>query len=108
MRAQFAPRVVQGLVESAARRVEAIREDIDRNVVERQRDQHAALMRGQALLDPALQRRQQLALLSLFLRALPGARECAPVLRLQRQLLALPGALPELHPGLEQRELVDP
>ena len=45
MVAQLAPRVVQGLVERAARRPEPLGEHVDGDAVQRQRDEHRALTR---------------------------------------------------------------
>ena len=44
-RAQLAARVVQRLVERAARRAEALGEHVDRHLVQRERDEHRALVR---------------------------------------------------------------
>ena len=53
--------VVERLVERAATRVEAVCEDVDRHAVQRERDEHAALVRRQDVLDRVLQRREQLS-----------------------------------------------
>ena len=108
MPAQLAARVVQGLVERAARRAEPLGEDVDRHAVQRQRDEHAPLVRRQHLGDRLLHRREELALLGLLVGLEAGAREQAPVLRLERHLAALPGAPAELDRRLEQGELVGP
>ena len=49
--AQLAARVVQRLVERPARGVQALGEDVDRNAIDRQRNQDAALMAGQVRVD---------------------------------------------------------
>ena len=46
MAAQAATGVVQGLVERAAGRLEPLREHVDGDVVERERDQDAPLVRA--------------------------------------------------------------
>ena len=48
---ELLPRVVEGLVEGAAGRVEPLGEHVDRDAVERERDQHLALVRAQLALD---------------------------------------------------------
>jgi hypothetical protein len=53
--------IVQRLVESAAIAAEALGEDVDRDAVERDRDQHLALTGGEAALDLLAQGRDQLA-----------------------------------------------
>ena len=58
---QLATRVVQRLVEGAAGGRQAIGEDVDRNAVQRERDEHATLVRRQHVGDRNLQRREQLA-----------------------------------------------
>ena len=63
MLAQLPPRVVQGLVERSACRLEPFGKHVDRHAVQRQRDEDAALMVGQHLVDRLLQGRQQLTLL---------------------------------------------
>src|SRR5204863_3865161 len=73
-----------------------------------QRDEDVALVRRQRLGDRALERREQLALLGFGVGTELRAREEAPGLRLERDLAALPGPLPQLHRRLEERELVDP
>ena len=78
MSAQLAPRVVQRLVERAARRAEPLREHVDRDAVQSQGDEDAALVRRQHLGDRPLQRGEQLALLDLRVRLEP-----APANRLQ-------------------------
>src|SRR4051812_223309 len=55
-----------------------------------------------------LQRREQLLLLHLTRRCLPGACKERPGLRFERQLATLPSAPSQLHPCLEDRELVGP
>src|ERR687896_68106 len=100
MRTQLAPRVVQGLVEGAAGRLQPLSEDVDRYAVQRERDQHPPLVGRQYLSDRALQRREELALLELGVRLKTGAREQAPRLGLERHLAPLPGAPAQLHRGL--------
>src|SRR5919206_3724841 len=70
--------------------------------------QLAPRVRGQDLVDRALQRRQQLALLRLRVRLQLSTGEDAPALGLERNLAPLPGAPAQLHRRLEQRKLVDP
>ena len=53
MFAQLLPRVVHGLVERAAIRAEPLGEHVDRNAVQRERDEHAPLMRRQPSLTAA-------------------------------------------------------
>ena len=105
---QLAARVVQRLVERAARRREPLGEHVDRDAVERERDEHAALMRRQALLDRLLQGLQELALLGRLVRSERAAREERPGLRLERHLPSLPGPAAQLDARLEQGELVHP
>src|SRR5688572_505993 len=101
MLSQLAPRVVQGLVERSAIRVQALSENVDRNAVQGERDEDAALVRRQHLGDRALQLGEQLALLGLCVRLEVGAREQLPAFGLERYLASLPRALPELDRSLE-------
>jgi hypothetical protein len=84
---------VQRLVERVAVRVQALREHVDRHAVQGERDEHAALMRGQHLGDRLLERGEQLALLGLVARLESRAREQAPRLGLERHLTPLPRTL---------------
>src|SRR4051794_14707669 len=108
MTAQLPARVVQRLVQRIAVRVQAVREHVDRYAVQRERRQHATLVRREDLLDGALERVEHVPLLGLGLRAEVAAREDRPRLRLERQLTSLPRALAQLHRRLEERELVRP
>src|SRR5215218_7697423 len=108
MAAQLAARVVQGLVERAAGRAQALGEHVDRDSVQREGDEHTPLVRRQYLADRLLQRVEELALLGRFARLDRGAREQAPGLGLERYLTALPGPPAQLYRGLEQSELVRP
>src|ERR671925_337388 len=108
MAAQLGARVVQGLVESTPRRVQALGEHVDRDAVQRKSDDDSPLVRRQDVGDRLLQGADQLALLDRLVRLDAGARKEAPRLRLERDLPALPGAPPELDRSFEQRELVRP
>ena len=108
VRAELAPRVVQGLVEGAARRAEPLGEHVDRHAVQRERDEHLPLMRGQHLVDGHPNGAKNLSLLRVLVRRVLLARETRPAFGLQGDLAALPGAPAQLHGGFEQRELVGP
>jgi hypothetical protein len=106
--AELLPRVVQRLVKSTSAGVQAFGENVDRHAVERERNEDVTLVRRQRALDPAVQRRQELALLGLLLRREPGAREQSPALGFERRLPSLPRASAQLDRRFEQRELVRP
>ena len=74
MLAQLAPRVVQGLVEGAAGRLEVVGEDVDRHAVDRERQQDAPLVRGEDVADRLLDLPEELVLLRLGMRLEPAAR----------------------------------
>ena len=57
---ELAPGVVQRLVERAACRAEALGEDVDRDALEREGDEHGALMGGQGGRDRLRTAREQL------------------------------------------------
>jgi len=99
---------VQCLVESAPSRLESFCENVDRDAVDRERDEHASLVRGQNLVDRLPQRRHELGLVGLCRGLEPRARDGAPGVVLERELTSLPGSLAQLDRRLEQRELVDP
>ena len=61
MATELAASVVKRLVERAARGTEALGEDVDRHLVQRERDEDVALVRRQKL-DPFLHGAQELAL----------------------------------------------
>ena len=61
-------------------------ENVDRNAVQGERDQHTPLVRRQHLADRALQGRQKLALLNLRVGFEIGAREQPPAFGLERNL----------------------
>src|SRR3954447_21420640 len=63
MRAELPPRIVESLVQSAARRAQPVGQDVDRDAVERDRDQHAALMRRELAADGVTDGANELALL---------------------------------------------
>ena len=65
MFAELSPCVVQSLVESAAVSVQPLGQDVDRDAVQGERDEHTSLVRRQHLCDRALQSLEQLALLGL-------------------------------------------
>ena len=60
---------MQGLVERAARGAEALGEHVDRHLVQRERDEHGALVRRELLAHRALQRPQELGALAALLEA---------------------------------------
>src|SRR4029078_6480318 len=60
LRPELPSRVVQGLVERAARGVETLGEHVDRHIVQRERGEHGALVRSELLAHRALQRTQEL------------------------------------------------
>jgi hypothetical protein len=66
--AQLAAGVVHRLVEGAARRAQPVRQDVDRHVVERERDEDLALVRRQRVLDAVAKGTQELAGLRLLRR----------------------------------------
>jgi hypothetical protein len=90
--AQLVAGVVQGLVEGAAGRAEALGEDVDRHAVECQCDEHAPLMRRERLGNCALQGSDELALLDLRIGPDAEVRKQAPRFGLDWQLSCLPGA----------------
>src|SRR4051794_4922755 len=100
--------VVQRLVERAASRRKPIGEHVDRHFVQRQRDEHLALMRGQRTGDRVAQRLEELGALELLLGGGTLVGECRPALGGEHALAALPGATAEPDTRLEQRELVGP
>ena len=106
--AQLAAGVVQRLVERAAGGLFPVGEHVDRDLVERQRNEHGPLTRGQSLGDADPDRAEQLALLRRVCRPGGGAREHAPRLVLDGHLPPLPRAPAHLHRGLVERELVGP
>lgn len=106
--AQLSPRVVQCLVERAAGRVEPFGQHVDRHLVERERDQHLALVPGQAAVDRVLERLHQLARLGSLFGAVASVGHQRPRLRLEHHLAFLPGPPAQTHPRLQQGELVGP
>ena len=106
--AQLAPRVVQRLVQSAARGAEALGENVDRHAVDGKRNQHPALVGRQGLVRSRPGSPQQLGLLRLLVGPQADAREEIPSLLLDRHLASLPGAPAQLHGCFEQCELVGP
>src|SRR4051794_31306830 len=106
--AEFAPGVVEGLVQGAAGRPQPLGHHVDRHLVERQRDEHLALMWGELGVDRPRDSLEQLAAFGRFLRRRRRAREPRPLLGLLRYLSPLPRKPPDLHRRLEQRELVGP
>jgi hypothetical protein len=99
---------VQRLVERAACGVQLLGEDVDRLRVERERDQHLALVRAQRVLGLVAQRREQLAGLRVPPWFRPSASDERPGLSAERDPATLPGALADLGGGLVQRELIRP
>jgi hypothetical protein len=98
---------VQRLVERAAARSEPLGEHVDRHLVQRQRHEHAALVRCQDLVGGLPERRQHLRLLD------RGVRPCVagnrlPSLGLDRDLAAQPAALAHRDAGLVEGELPRP
>ena len=75
MSAQLPSRVVQGLVEGAAGRLQPVGEHVDRHAVDGQCKKDTALVLRQLLADRPLQRLQELALLGLGFGWERGARE---------------------------------
>jgi hypothetical protein len=63
MYAQLATGVVQSLVQGVSVRVQTLGEDVDRDTVERERNEDAALVWGEDLSDRTLECVQQLGLL---------------------------------------------
>src|SRR5262245_51015652 len=106
--AQLAAGVVERLVERTTCGLQALGEHVDRDVVQRERDEHAPLVRGQRLVDPGLDLPEQLPLLRRRVGAACRAGEAAERLVLERQLATLPGAPTNLDRRLVQRELVRP
>src|SRR5262249_29843968 len=104
--AQLLPSVVQILVEGAARGLEALGEDVDRDLVDRDRHQHLAPPGAQRF-DLLADRAEELGVLGAALGR-RGAGEQLPPLFLERDLASLPGPAPQLHGRLEQSELVSP
>ena len=108
-RAELAAGVVQGLVESAAGGVLALREHVDGDVVERDRDEHRALMGSEDLGDRVADGADQLAGFRLGLGSRVAVIEqLRPPVVVQRDLAPVPWPAAHLRGGLEERELVGP
>src|SRR6185437_6608914 len=107
-RAELAPSVVERLVEGSSSRVQASRQDIDGNVVQRDRDEHVSLVGGEVYLDRLLQSPQDLAQLDIVLWQLHAIGDHRPARGLELHLAALPYMPADLDRGLQQRELVGP
>src|SRR5215211_3222306 len=105
---KLAPGVVDGLVDRAARHVEPVGEEVDRDVVESYRDEDLALMRAEVALDPFADSREELRRLGLLLRHRVTAGYQIPALGLEWQLASLPGTSAHRARRLEQRKLVGP
>src|SRR5262249_5024943 len=107
-RSQVTPGVEQVLVDRVAVRSEANGEHVDRNIVERDRDEHFALALGQL----ADRGRQSLELL-LLLEPVAGPGRSGVWYPLERKLvtvgrLSSPGVAGDLARDLEHHELVGP
>ncbi|HWG09330.1 MAG TPA: hypothetical protein VN672_10010 [Solirubrobacteraceae bacterium] len=106
---ELLPPVVQGLVKSAARRLEPLGEDVDRHLVQRERYDHLALMWAQVLLDRLAQRGELIRRLDCLLSgALVIIGDQGPRLGGEWDLTSLPGVLAHLGRSLIQRKLVRP
>ena len=106
--AQLSPRVVQCLVERTAGGAEPLGQHVERHAVERECDQHLALVLGEAVVDRALERLHQLPQLDLAFGPAGGIAHQRPNLRLEHHLPFLPCPPAKAHAGLEQGELVGP
>ncbi|MGH8165383.1 MAG: hypothetical protein ACREP1_13725, partial [Rhodanobacteraceae bacterium] len=91
VRSELAPRVVHGLLERSAGRVEALRKDVDGDVVDCDGDQDGALMRAEVGVDRLLQYRQELSRLDILVRRGFAVGDRGPALGLGWQFAALPG-----------------
>jgi hypothetical protein len=99
---------VQCLVEGPSARIEPVCEHVDRDAVDRERDEDAPLVLGEDRVDRLLERRDELALLDERGRLHAFGRERAPRVVREWDLAPLPRALAQLHCGLEEGELVGP
>src|SRR4051812_18147600 len=98
-------RIVQSLIERPSGAAEPVSEDVDRHLVQRQRDQHLTLVRSQARLDLLPDGRQELVHLDLPLWRRTRIRYAWPMLCLERELTPLPGELSDPRRRLVQSEL---
>ena len=99
---------MQRLVERAAGRVQPLGEDVDRDAVQRDRDEHLALVGAERVADRVAQRTQQLALGELLVRRQRARGDRRPAAGLERQLARLPRPAAHVHRRLVERELVGP
>src|SRR4249919_966499 len=104
--AELAAGVVQGLVERAAGRPLPLREHVDRDLVQGERNEDRPLARCQRLCDAGPDRAEQLVLLSRLPGSASGAREHTPCRVLDGHLPTLPRTSAYLDRGLVERELV--
>src|SRR4051812_35208682 len=90
--AEALARVVQSLVESSACRVEPLGEDVDRHLVQRQRDENLALVRAQRPLDLLPDGDEQGVRLRFALGCWARVRYLRPGLGVDRKLASAPGS----------------
>ena len=93
---------MQRLVERAAGSVQPLSQDIDRDIAERDRDQHLALVGGQPAPAVLPQRREQVTCFGMLVRSGRAVGDQRPARWLQRDLASMPGmlaALPVEDPG---------
>src|SRR5215211_4671725 len=102
---KLSSRVVERLVEGAARGAEPLGENVDRDPVHGQGNEHLTLVRRELCLDHPGDLPKELAALRLRVRRGGGIGKARPFRRLERDLAALPCQPPDLHGRLEQREL---
>ena len=105
---ELAAGVVDGLVERSAGGVEALGEDVDRDVVECDGEEDLALVAAEVAFDRAPQGGELLSRLDVLVGRRPIFGDQRPGLGLERHFAPLPGAAADLDPGLEQGEFVRP
>ena len=109
-RAELLPRVVEHLVDGAARRAQLCRDDVDLNAVERDRDEDLALAGRQLLGHRAAERAEQLGRLDAGLGRGRPTGQSVPrgVVVGSRDASSPPGVPTELHRHLEHGKAVGP
>lgn len=106
--AEAAPGVVERLVQRAAWRGQAFGEHVDRDAVDRKRDQDLALVGRELVGDAFAGGAQRFAAFGGGVRLLGCGGEAVPAVGVEHELAGLPRATTHADAGLEERELVRP
>src|SRR4029079_6361236 len=88
--------------------VEALGENVDRDAVQGQRDEHVSLVWSEDVVDQLLHSREQFSLFRFFVGLEDDARKQRPGLGFERYFASLPCPSSKLYGCFQEGELVDP